>query len=45
VLEGDQVMHDPATRRALRSTLHRWLPSPSAVAIDTDRRRAEPAAA
>jgi hypothetical protein len=44
VREGDQVLQDPATQRAVRSTVHRWLPSPSASAAVTDR-PAEPAAA
>ena len=47
VNEGDQVLHDPATERAVRSTVHRWLPSPCATATTTaiDGRHAEPAAA
>jgi hypothetical protein len=44
VHDGDQVLHDPATQRAVRSTVHRWLPSPSASAAVTDG-QAEPAAA
>jgi hypothetical protein len=44
VHEGNQVLHDPDTQRAVRSTVHRWLPSPSASTA-IDRRHAEPAAA
>jgi hypothetical protein len=42
VHEGDHVLHDPATQRAVRSTMHRWLPSPCATADLTaiDRRHA-----
>jgi hypothetical protein len=47
VHEGDQVLHDPATQRAVRSTVQRWLPSPSAAAGTSafDRRQADPVAA
>ena len=37
VRDGDHVLHDPETRRALRSTVHRWLPSPCATATDRPR--------
>jgi hypothetical protein len=46
VREGDQVLQDPATQRAVRSTVHRWLPSPSAnPTVSIPDRQAEPAAA
>jgi hypothetical protein len=32
IRDGDQVLHTPETQRLMRSTVHRWAPSPCAAA-------------
>lgn len=45
VRDGEHVLRQPAAQRDVRSTVHRWLPSPCAARQTTDRSGAEQAAA
>jgi hypothetical protein len=45
IRDGDQVLHTPEVQRLLRSTVHRWAPSPCAAAIASPAAGASRAAA